>query len=73
MRSHWRSWLSLSSPETLSSSAFRQGATSATQAANAFWLTLTNSSAIFGFFSSQAPLTTSELPYGLSPMSFQLT
>ena len=40
MRSHWRSWFSLSRPETWSSSAFRHGATSATQAAKAFWLIL---------------------------------
>ena len=36
--------------------------TSATQAANAFWLTFTNASASFGFFSRKAPLTISELP-----------
>src|SRR5882724_9759841 len=37
--------------EAWSSSAFRQGATSATQAAKAFWLTRTNSSTSLGFFS----------------------
>ena len=50
MRSHCRCWFSLSRPEAASSSAFRQGATSATQAAKAFWLILTKSSASFGFF-----------------------
>jgi len=73
MRSHLALLVFLVEARPWSSSAFRHGSTSATQAANAFWLIRTKSSASFGFFSRNAPLTISELPYGLRPISFQFS